>query len=360
MQKLSERYNLMTTLKPGDIVRGKILAIEGSAVFVDLSPQGTGIIWGKEFFEVKDKIKKLTSGEEIVGKIIEAETEDGFIELSLRDAQKEALWQELAQKKENGAMIKVKIVSANKGGLLSSVNGIPAFLPVSQLSTKNYPKVEGGDPQKILKELQKFIGKEMEVNIFSLNQTEGQIILSEKLKETTKKKEALKKYKIGDIVEGEITGICDFGAFLKFLPEKVTEVSQEDPLEGLIHISELDWGIVENPEEIVKVGEKVRAKILEIQDEKVFLSLKQLKENPWQKIEKKLKKGDIIKGKVKKLNPYGALVEVLPKIQGLCHISEFSSQKRMEEELKIGKTYNFKILMIDPKEYKITLKLLKQ
>jgi len=173
----------------------------------------------------------------------------------------------LKQKKEKGEPILVKILGANKGGLISEVSGIPAFLPVSQLSSDHYPKVEGGDKIKILRELQKFIGKALEVKILNLDPINEQIILSEKAKVFDKKREILKNYKIGDIVEGEITGILDFGAFLRFGQD----------LEGLIHISEMDWKIIKDPSEIVKIGDKVKAKIIEISGDKVWLSLKALK-----------------------------------------------------------------------------------
>ena len=364
MRKLANEYNLISPVKLGELVEGKVINQESGSLFVDLGPQGTGVIRGKEFIEAREQIKNLAPGEKIFAKVIDLENEQGYIELSLKDAQKEAIWKELEKKKEEKETLKVKILGANKGGLLATIKRISAFLPVSQLSSQHYPKVEDGDPQKILKALQKFIGKEIEVSILSLDSKQNQIILSERLREKEKKKEILKNYKVGDIVEGEITGICDFGAFLRFpvlaKSKKTTPPpAPEETLEGLIHISELDWQLVENPAEVVKVGQKVKAKILQITGEKVFLSLKALKENPWQEIEKKIKKGDIIKGKVKKLNPYGAFVELSPKIQGLCHISEFGSIKKMEEELKVNKKYDFKVLMIDPKEYKITLGLVK-
>ena len=153
---------------------------------------------------------------------------------------------------------------------------------------------------------------------------------------------------MGDVVKGEITGITNFGVFMKFGKEN---------LEGLIHISELDWQLINDPAEIVEAGEKVKAKIISILDDKVSLSLRALKEDPWKDIEKKYKKGDVIKGKVTKFNPYGAFIEISPKIQGLCHISEFGTKSKMEEALKIDKTYNFQILSIDPAEHRMSLKL---
>jgi len=342
------------SLKPprvGEIIEGKVIAKERGALFLDLGVIGAGIIYGKEFYEAKDSLKNLKIGDNVFAKIVDLENEEGYLELSNSQAGKELTWGELRQKREEGEMIRIKISGANKGGLLAEISGISGFLPVSQLSPVNYPKVEGGETTKILKELQKFVGKELEVQIFDLDPKTNKLILSEKLKETKKIKESLKNYKVGDVIDGEIIGIVDFGAFIKFGKEN---------LEGLIHISELDWTIIEDPSRIVKIGQIVKAKIINISDDKVFLSLKALKQDPWKDIEEKYKKGDIIKGKVTKLNPFGAFVQVTPKIQGLCHISEFNSQKKMEEKIKIGKKYNFQILEIRPEEHRMTLALLEE
>jgi len=152
------------------------------------------------------------------------------------------------------------------------------------------------------------------------------------------------------VAEGEITGITDFGVFIKF-GEKGEE------LEGLIHISELDWQLIEDPTDVVKVGDKVQAKIISIIDDRVSLSLKALKKDPWEGIEENYKKGDVVHGKVTKFNPYGAFVQIAPKIQGLCHISEFGTKTKMESSLEVGKEYDFQILSIDPAEHRMSLKL---
>ena len=363
MKEIIEKIDLLRPPKIGEIIQGKIIGKGKASVFLDLGILGTGIIYGKEFYEAKDKLKDLKIGDSVFTKIIDLENEEGYIELSLTEAGKELAWEQLSEKKGKDESIIVKISGANKGGLLTEVSGIPAFLPVSQLSLANYPKIEGGDTQKILRALQKFIGKEMEVKIFDFDQREEKLILSEKAKETKKIKEILKNYKIGDIVEGEITGVVDFGAFIKF-PPSVTETkkdsAEETPenLEGLIHISELDWQLIEDPSEIVKVGQKIKAKIIDISNGKVSLSLKALKKDPWKDVEEKHKKGDIVKGEVTKFNPFGAFIKISPRIQGLCHVSEFGSQKKMEEVLKIKKKYDFKILLIEPAKHRMTLKLL--
>jgi len=347
MKDIFEKNNLLKPPKVGEIVEGRIIGKGRSSVFLDLGPLGTGIIYGKEFQETKDSLKDLKIGDSIFVKIVYLENEEGYIELSANQAGLELSWEVLQQKKEKDETLKVKILGANKGGLLTEISGISAFLPVSQLSPEHYPRVGGGDSSKILSELQKFIGKELEVKILDVFQKEEKLILSEKAKGIEKIKEALKGYQVGDTIEGEISGIVDFGAFLLF----------GKGLEGLIHISEFDWKIVQDPSEIVKVGQKIRAKIIEISDNKVFLSLKALKRDPWKNIEKKYKKGDKVSGKVTKFNPFGAFIRISPKIQGLIHISEFGTKSKMEEVLEIDKKYNFQILSIDPKEHRMSLKL---
>lgn len=356
MSNFLKNNNLLKIPRIGEIIEAVVVAKERGTVFFDLGIFGTGIIYGKEFSEAKNIVKNLKIGDKIFTKIIDLENEDGYVELSIGQADKEMAWKELKQKKENGEIIPVKILGANKGGLLTEILGIPAFLPVSQLSSTNYPKVEDGNTTKIFKELQKFMGKELLVQILDLDSKNEKLILSEKLKDLNKIKENLKHYKVGDIVEGEITGIVDFGAFMKF----GSPTDSGEKLEGLIHISELDWKIIENPAEIVKLGEKVKAKIIGISNDKVFLSLKALKKDPWEEAGKKYKNGDKVVGKVTKFNPYGAFVQITPEIQGLCHISEFGSQKKMEEKLKIGKKYYFQILEIRPEEHRMNLSLAKE
>jgi len=350
MKELLEKNNLIRLPKIGEIIEGKVIGKERQGLFLDLGALGTGIIYGKEFQEAKNELKNLKIGDSVFAKIIDLENEEGYIELSISQASEELIWEGLSLKKENGEVVVVKISGANRGGLLTEISGIPAFLPVSQLESCHYPRVEGGDMAKILKELQKFVGKEMEVKIFDLSKKERKLILSEKIKEIERIKEVLKNYKVEEVVEGEITGITDFGAFVKF----------GENLEGLIHISELDWKIIEDPSEVVKVGEKVKAKIIEISGEKVSLSLKALKKDPWLTLEEKYKKGDIVSGKVTKFNPFGAFVRITPEIQGLCHISEFGTKIKMAERLKIDKNYDFQILEIQKEEHRMSLKLVEK
>lgn len=347
-------YDLYSTIKPpkvGDLVEGVVIGGGRSALYLDLGNMGTGVVIGREFYASRDEIKKLKKGDKIYVKIVDLENEDGYIELSLHAAGKEIAWEELKKKKEEKIPIKVKIIGTNKGGLLTEVSGISAFLPSSQLTQEHYPKVENADPAQIVRELQKVVGKELEVYILDLDPKEEKLILSEKLKEVERTKELLAAYKIGDVVEGTVTGLVDFGVFITFPND------QEEKIEGLCHISELDWQLVEKPEDIVQIGQKVRAKIIKIDGDKVFLSLKALKKDPWKEAVLKYKKDDTVTGKVVKLNPFGAFVEVAPGVQGLCHIAKFGTKEKMEEVLKVGESYDFIIVQIDGNEHKMELKL---
>lgn len=334
----------------GALVEGAVIAVKKSSVYVDLAPFGTGIIYGREFMSAKDIIKKINLGDSIKAKVVEAENEEGYIELSLKEAKQALAWSEAEKAIKSKVVLELEVKEANKGGLILEWQGIQGFLPASQLKAEHYPRVLDSDKDKILKELKRLVGEKISVMIISILPKEGKLIFSEKDNNPEEKKEILSKYEVGDEPECEIAGIVDFGVFLKL----------EDNLEGLVHISELDWGLVEDPRSMFKVGEKVKAKVIEIKEGKVSLSIKALKENPWKEFEGKLKKGDIIKGVVIKYNKHGALVSIKEGVAGLVHNSTFGSESKLREMLELGKTYNFQITLFEPKDHKMTLVHLEQ
>lgn len=359
-QEITKPRHVMETLlrggvinsvpKAGDLVEGTVLEKKGARLFVDLGPWGTGIVYGKEFTAAQDIIKNLDAGSAISGKIVEADNEEGYIELSLKEAGEERRWVDLKKMMREGEVLELPVLEANRGGLIMEVKGVKGFLPASHLSSKNYPRVDGGDKEKIFQELQKLVGQPLKVKILDLDPAEQKLIFTEKGQTSEDMQQAFAKYKIGDEVEGEITSVVDFGAFMKF---------DEAGLEGLIHISEIDWTLIEDPREVLKTGDKVRVKIIDIRRDKISLSLKQLKEDPWVKIAEKYRKGDTVRAKVTKFNPFGAFVQLDRDIHGLAHISEFGTEQKMREMLKLGQEYNFKILMVDPKEHRMSLGLVR-
>jgi small subunit ribosomal protein S1 len=267
------------------------------------------------------------------------------MELSLKEARQSQIWAEAESAMKTKSLIEILVKDANKGGLIVDWQGLQGFLPASQLSSVNYPRVEDGDKDRILEELKKLIGKRLSLTVITASPREGKLIFSEKDHTQKEKGEILSRYQVGDAVEGEVTGIVDFGAFIKV----------EDGLEGLVHISEIDWGLVDDPRKFLKVGQRARAKVIEIKDSKISLSIKALKENPWREAEKKYKKGDTVRGVVIKFNKYGALASIEEGVAGLVHVSEFGGEDKLRVKLELGKTYPFQISLFEPKDQRMTL-----
>jgi len=360
----SAAFSKITLPKKGSIIEGRVIEKGPACVFIDLSPFGTGIIYGKEYYLAKDIINSLNPQDTVKVKIVEFDNDDGFIELSLTEAQQEMGWEKLKELKEKSETIVIRPIGANKGGLLAELYGVRGFLPLSQLSIEHYPRVEEGNTVQILQHLQKLVGKELKVKIIDVDPKENKLIFSERAAESRALKEMLKNYKVGDIVEAEVVGLADFGAFVKFPAiseeeKKKLKEKKEGPiqLEGLIHISELSWQLIQDPSEIVKVGDVIKAKIVDIsKDGRVSLSLKALEPDPWKGLDKKIKVEDTVSGKVVRINQIGAFVEIAPKVRGLVHISEFGSEGEMRNILKEGQKYKFKIINFNPKEHRLTLR----
>lgn len=328
-----------------DLIEGPVISIDKGAVYIDLPPFGTGIIYGREFQNARDIIKKINVGDTVAGKVVGIGGKEGYVEISLKEARQALIWSEAEEAIREKRVFELSITDANKGGLIINWQGLTGFLPASQLKPEHYPRISDGDKDKILDELKKLVGEKLSVTMIGASPKEGKLIFSEKSPETKDKENIVARYALGDELTGEVTGLVDFGVFVKL----------EEGLEGLVHISEIDWGLVENPKAMFKIGEKVRVKVIEIKDDKISLSIKALKENPWREAEKKYKKGDVVEGVIIKFNKHGALASIEEGVAGLVHISEFGSEEKLREKLEMGKTYTFKITLFDAKEQKMAL-----
>ncbi len=332
--------------KEDDITEGVIVAIEKSALYVDLGVAGTGIIYGIEFMNARDVIKRINIGDTISAKIVLRENKNGYVELSLKEARQALMWNDAEQAIKDKRVMDLVVKDANKGGLIIEWQGMSGFLPASQLKEDKYPRIEDGDKDKILRELKKLIGKRISVSIISAIPKEGKLIFSEKDNNGKETKEvSTGNYLVGDDVEGMVTGVVEFGIFVKL----------NDGVEGLVHKSEIDWGLVEDTKAHAKVGDKVKAKIIEVKDNKISLSLKALKENPWKEAAKKYKKGDEVQGVVIKFNKHGALVSIEEGVAGLVHVSDFGDEAKLRSTLSLGKSYKFSITLFDANEERMTL-----
>ena len=350
-QLIKTEPDLISFLKENDLMEVKLLRKTPKAVYFDLGKFGTGIVYGVELLNSKNIIKSLNMGESITAKIIDIENEEGYVELSLAGAHKQKNWQEIKEIKDKEEALTVKIIGANSGGLVANINEIKAFLPVSQLSSGHYPRVDDGDRRKILEELRKLVGQEIKVKIIDFNPRADKLIISERGVMEQDIKELLNQYKAGDIINGIVSGIADFGVFIRFIDQPA--------IEGMIHISEIDHRLIDTPKEAVKIDEEVKAKIIEIKDSQVFLSLKALKPNPWETSAEKFKEGQEVGGVVYKYNPFGAYINLEHDLQGLIHVAEFGSLEEMKKRLEIGKKLHFIIESIKPEEKRILLKLKK-
>lgn len=344
--------------KPGTILQGQVISVSKNNVIVDLGPAGIGMVYPGEFYDNPERMKTLKPGDTISAVLVELENEDGYRELSLRSAQMTTAWQDIKEKMDKDELVTTTVVNINKGGLIVEVSGVQGFLPLSQLSSEHYPKVEGGDTTKIVQALQKFKGQELKVKIIDFSETDNKLIVSEKAILEDLAKEEIKKLNVGDVVEGEITEVTDFGAFVRL----------NDNLDALIHSSEIDWKFVEDPREILHIGDKIKAKIINLDGGRVALSLKALKPDPWETVEEKFQVGQKVKGKVIKIRSGGAFIELTDDpeaepaarygagIVGFLPTAELGD-KKLEETIEVNKEYNFAIVSIDAKDHKIVLTL---
>ncbi|PIY96650.1 MAG: 30S ribosomal protein S1 [Candidatus Kerfeldbacteria bacterium CG_4_10_14_0_8_um_filter_42_10] len=335
--------------KVGEIIEGKVISISKTEVHLDIDGITTGVIRGTELIDESGEYSNLKLGDTAQATVLELENENCEIELSFRHAGHQKAWDRLINLKDEGVIVDAKIIEANKGGLIIKVGGVGGFLPVSQLIPEHYPRVEGGDKNVILERLTSFIGQKFRVKVIDVDEKEEKLIVSEKAAWEEKQKDVLSSYKIGDVVEGKVTGVVDFGAFVEF----------GEGLEGLVHISELAWQRIDDPRDIIKVGDGIKAAVIGIEGSKISLSIKKLKTDPWKDVVKKYKIGQVVKGKVLKINPFGVFVELDQDIHGLAHISELSDKLVHDPSdiVKIGETYPFKILSVEPENHRLGLSL---
>lgn len=347
-QIIKNEPELVSFPREGDLIEAKLLNKTPKTAYFDLGKFGTGVICGIEFLNAKNILKNIETEQTVSAKIVLIDNEEGFTELSLADARQQKEWQSLKEKAEGGEVLTVKISGANSGGLISEINGVKAFLPVSQLSNDHYPRVENQDRKEIINELRKLVDQELKVKIIDLNPRANKLIISER--ETTQEdvKKLIANYKVGDIIDGIVSGTTSFGVFIRF--------ADQPSVEGLIHISEMDYKIIDSPKEIVKINEAIKSKIIEIKNGQIFLSFKALKPDPWETAGEKFKEGMEISGTAYKFNPAGALINLDYGLQGIVGVSEFGGFEEMKKQLETGKQYQFTVESVKPEEKRIILK----
>lgn len=349
MEQLLAEHEIIKIPQPGDLVEGEVVSLGKREVRLDIPGFTIGVVRGRELFDESGEYSNLKLGEKATATVLELENENGEMELSFRHAGHKKAWGRLEEMRNATEIVSVKVVDANKGGLMVKLGQVSGFLPVSQLTVEHYPRVEGGDKNRILEILKSYIGQSFDVKVITVNDEDDKLIVSERAAWEERQKDKLDKYKVSDVIEGKVSGVVDFGCFVEF----------GEGLEGLVHISELAWQRIDDPHEVVQVGQMVKAKIINIDGSKISLSFRRLMDDPWKNVSEKYKVSDVVSGKVIKVNPFGVFVELDPEIHALCHISELSEKAVQDphEIVKIGEERKFRIISMEPKEHRLGLSI---
>jgi small subunit ribosomal protein S1 len=336
--------NYDATIKPfaeGDVVTGKVVRIDKDEVLVDIGYKSEGVIPVSEFSIRRsvDPSDEVQLGEEVDALVLTKEDQDGRLILSKKRARFERAWRRIEQAAATGEPVEGKVIEVVKGGLIIDL-GVRGFLPASLVDIRR------------VQNLDEYMGQTIECKVIELNRSRNNVVLSRRAVLEEERKEArqqiLDRLERGEVVEGTISNIVDFGAFVDL-----------DGIDGLIHISELSWGHVNHPSEVLSIGQTVKVKVLDIDRDRqrISLGLKQTQEDPWQRVVSTYSVGDVLEGKVTKVVAFGAFVEVMEGVEGLVHISELA-QHHVENPREIvnpGDVGRVKILEIDEERRRLSL-----
>ena len=329
----------LTTIKENEVVMGKVMSISKREVLVNIGYKSAGIISANEFNYNKD----LKVGDEVEVLVESKEDRFGQLQLSHRKARAARAWEKIAAAQENDEVILGYIKSRVNGGMIVDIFGVEAFLPGSQIDVRP------------IKDYDAFVDKTMEFKIVKVNPEYRNVVVSHKVlieaELEQQKKEIISKLEKGQVLEGVVKGITSYGAFVDL-----------GGVDGLIHITDLSWGRIGDPSEVVSIDEKINVVILDFDEEKtrIALGLKQLMPHPWDALDPNLKEGDIIHGRVVVITDYGAFVEVIPGVEGLIHVSEMSWTQHLrsaQEFLTVGQEVDAVVLMLDREDRKMSLGL---
>ncbi len=348
MEELLKNSPPFSAPKCGDLVEGRLIARSKNHILVDIGGVATGIIAGKELSDSTGTSRDLHIGDIVTAFVLEDENEEGMVVLSFRKAAHLKIWDKLRDIYEKSGTVEVIVKEANKGGLMTEIDGVRAFLPVSQLSPINFPRVDGANAEVILRKLEKLVGKKFLTKIILFDEVLPKIMVSEREAYSEVRGSEMKKLKIGSVIDGEVNGIVKFGIFLTF-----------GNLEGLVHVSEIIWNEnAKNPQREFEMSEKVKAKIIGFDDEKISLSIKRLTKDPWMEKTEGIKKSSVADGVINKVTDYGIFVTIAEEVTGLVHVTEFSdNSKPPAESFKEGEKVKVKILEINENDRSLKLSL---
>jgi small subunit ribosomal protein S1 len=359
LQSLYDEIPSPKSFTRGDIVSGTVLEIRPGELIIDIGGRSEGVVSGRELKLEGEKFEKKP-GESVLVYVIKPENEEGQIELSIRRTGTARKWQELTDARDSDKPIKVEVLEANTGGVIVSIGGgLRGFVPSSQLKNNRiYSDSVFDNKEDATKQLQsklaELIGEELEVKVIEIDKEKNRVILSEKLvyseADIKQRNSTLTNLKVGDVLEGVITGIAPFGLFVN-----------AQGLEGLVHLSEISWDKVANPADFFKIGDKVQVQVIGLQEngKRVAYSIKRLQQDPWKDIVGRYKMGQIVDGEVKSLADYGAFVKIEDGLNGLIHISELSNKlvRNPSDIVKVGQKIKVMIISISDEDRHLGLSL---
>ncbi|UFX83146.1 30S ribosomal protein S1 [Candidatus Absconditicoccus praedator] len=339
-------------IKEGKKTKGTVIKKIEKGVLVSCQDDTfTGLILPKEAKDLERNGVDLSPGTELEAEIINLDTMDdeGYFVISISKLIQYDVWNSILEKTKKDETITVVPSEANLGGLLVDMHGIKGFIPLSQLAPVNYPRVEDGDQEKIFEQLLDLMGKEFQVRIINIDEDGKRLILSEREALREEKDKIMQDLDIGKEYEGTISGVSSYGLF----------VTIGGGIEGLVHVSEITYGHVDNIERFGNIGDKVNVKVIGYEDGKISLSMKKLKGDPWKIIPQKFQIGDIVEGEVIRFVPYGVFIRVYDDINGLIHLSEITGKavSNPAEIVKPGQKVKAKIILMDPDKRKMGLSM---
>jgi small subunit ribosomal protein S1 len=326
----------------GDIIDGVVVRVDPDEVLVDVGSKSEGVISSRELGTREAGTPDLHAGDHIKVFVLQPENEDGNVVLSLRRARAESVWVKAQEQQATGEMIDAEVREQNKGGLIVNILGLRGFLPTSQVSRTHSSN------------LQELVGQRIGVKILEVNRKRNRLIVSQKAAfdedRARQRGELFDKLKIGDEIEGKVSGLTTYGAFVNL-----------GAADGLIHISELSWDRVANVADVLQVGQDVRVKVIKLDPDtsRISLSLRQLGQDPWDHIEKRFPPGAIVEGEVTKIKKYGAFLQIGDGIEGLLHISELAWEhvEHTEDVVQVGQHLRVRVLQADRSRRRISLSL---
>lgn len=334
----------------GDIVEGVVVRLDRDEVLVDIGAKSEAVVPLHEvprFMLEGDEVLRV--GSEVLAYVLQPEDPEGRVVLSLSRAMAERGWRELEKIREQGATIEGEVLEHNKGGLIVNVLGVRGFVPLSQIAELRRSGEEGVEQR-----LEGLKGRKVLLKVLEINRRRNRLILSERAalaeRRAREKERLLAELQPGETRKGVVSSICDFGAFVDL-----------GGADGLIHLSELSWGQVSHPSQVLKVGQEVEVYVVGIDREnrKIALSLKRLQPEPWSEVATKYQIGQIVQGKITKLATFGAFAEIEPGIEGLIHISELSDERitHPKQVVREGEVLRLKVIKIDPTRHRLGLSL---